>query len=122
MAVKRKSPERALHKAVVQYFKLALPANAFWWHTPNGGKRSVIEGAIFKALGVKPGIPDLFILYDGRLHGIELKAGTALSVAQHECMEEIVNAGGTVAVARSIDQVKEHLKRWGLLKAARKAA
>jgi len=30
-------------------------------HTPNGGKRSITEATKFKALGVSPGVPDLFI-------------------------------------------------------------
>ena len=31
------------------------------FHIPNGGKRSASEGAKFKAMGVVPGIPDIFI-------------------------------------------------------------
>ncbi|WP_425366508.1 VRR-NUC domain-containing protein [Gemmiger formicilis] len=31
------------------------------FHIPNGGARSKAEGAIFKAMGVKSGVPDLFL-------------------------------------------------------------
>lgn len=30
-------------------------------HIPNGGKRTKIEAAILQEIGVKPGVPDLFL-------------------------------------------------------------
>ena len=39
-----------------QYEKLRM-----LFHIPNGGARSKAEGAIFKAMGVKSGVPDLFL-------------------------------------------------------------
>lgn len=33
------------------------------YHTPNGGYRNVAEAAHFKRIGVKPGVPDLFLPY-----------------------------------------------------------
>lgn len=46
-------------------------------HIPNGGKRSKSEAARFKAMGVKPGVSDVFLpVPRGKYHGlyIELKA------------------------------------------------
>lgn len=33
------------------------------YHTPNGGSRNLAEGAKLKRMGVKPGVPDLFLPY-----------------------------------------------------------
>lgn len=44
------------------------------FHVPNGGKRSKRESNKFKAMGVVAGIPDLVLLWKGRLYGFELKA------------------------------------------------
>ena len=46
------------------------------YHIPNGGKRSKTEAKRFKAMGVKPGVPDIFLpAARGSYHGlyIELK-------------------------------------------------
>jgi hypothetical protein len=37
-------------------------AGILFFHCPNGGHRSAREGAKLKALGVKPGVPDLIII------------------------------------------------------------
>lgn len=47
------------------------------FHIPNGGKRDAREAARFKRMGVKPGVPDLFLpVPRGKYHGlfIEMKA------------------------------------------------
>ena len=49
MRRRRARPEQALQRTVAQYLDLA------------GGYRNAIEGAIFKSLGVKAGVPDLAI-------------------------------------------------------------
>jgi hypothetical protein len=55
-------PEEQLHRAAVAYLRASLPHPWKCWHTPNGGHRSKAEAGIFKALGVLPGMPDLFVL------------------------------------------------------------
>ena len=69
-----KRAEDALQRDVARLLDYALPPDAVWFHAPNGGGRSKVEAAIFKGLGVKPGVPDLIILYRGRCLAIELKA------------------------------------------------
>lgn len=47
-------------------------------HVPNGGARSKVEGAIFKAMGVKAGVPDILLPLKTSLYGAgwwELKVG-----------------------------------------------
>jgi hypothetical protein len=58
--------EQALQKQIIDYVRYAMryngrPLTDWLFHVPNGGARSVVEGAIFKGLGVKPGVPDLVL-------------------------------------------------------------
>jgi hypothetical protein len=50
-----------------------------WFHVPNGGKRNAREGAKFKRMGVKSGIPDVLIITPTKRNQvgmcIELKVG-----------------------------------------------
>lgn len=70
-------------------------------HIPNGGKRGKREAAIFKAMGVKAGVPDLFLpcaregyhgLYvemkalDGRPSKTQLEMLKALSGQGYRCV------------------------------------
>lgn len=44
------------------------------FHIPNGGARRKSEAARFKALGVKPGVPDLFLSVPrGEYHGLYIE-------------------------------------------------
>lgn len=67
-------PEQDLQKACVRWFRMQYP-KLMLFHIPNGGKRSVIEASIFKAMGVVAGVADLCLLYGGVAHFIEMKAG-----------------------------------------------
>ena len=69
-------PEQALQIQCVQWFRLQYP-NILIHHSPNGGKRSYVEAAIFKAMGTLAGWPDLFIAYKSNGFGglfIEMKS------------------------------------------------
>lgn len=37
------------------------PALSMMYHVPNGGKRTAVEAARFRAAGVKAGVPDIFL-------------------------------------------------------------
>ena len=68
------------------------------YHTPNGGKRNRIEAARFKRMGVKPGVPDLFLpVPRGGYHGlyIEMKRqrGGKLSRDQREWIDGLRKNG-----------------------------
>jgi len=39
-----------------------FPELSLIFHIPNGGKRNAREAARFKRMGVKAGVPDLFLL------------------------------------------------------------
>ncbi len=61
---KRKSPEEDLHRQCIEWVSLMEKSNPIlisMTHVPNGGKRPNGEAGKLKAMGVKPGFPDLFL-------------------------------------------------------------
>jgi hypothetical protein len=108
----RKRPEQELQKQIARVLDTVLKPEVVWFHVPNGGKRSAVEGAIFKAMGVKPGIPDIIITWlgpDGPLVlAIELKAGKGKpSDNQVIMMDRLSQCGWIVREARSVVDVLE---------------
>ena len=117
-------PEQGLQRSVMAYLDAVLPPNAWSFHPPNGGKRGAIEGAIFKAMGTRAGLPDIGILFDGRCFWIELKAAAGkLSETQTKAHTRLWEAGCPVVVCRSIDEVRTALLGWAIpIRDARAAA
>lgn len=106
--------EQALHRQVAQYLDLALVPPAFWSTFPagGGGKR---RGAILRGLGLKPGMPDIWIFDRGATYGGELKIkGGQLSAEQRHCHELLRRAGIVTEVWRSLDDVIAFLDRKGV--------
>lgn len=101
-------PEAELQAACVRWFGLQHGRHHLLFHIPNGGKRNAREAARFKAEGVVPGIPDLFLAV--ARHGfnglfIELKAGrNRPSPAQESCMRMLEAAGYYCTVVRTLDE------------------
>lgn len=103
------------HKADVR--KL-MPALRFLHHSPNGGKRDAFTGAQMKALGVKPGFPDLIlpvtkfdhlgIAFCGLV--IEMKSATgSLSVEQKEWKEHFLEQAWDFRLARTAQEARSFL-------------
>lgn len=94
----------------------ALLPGVVYWHTPNGGGRSVVEGVRFKQAGVKAGIHDLLFLWGG-LYGLEMKKpGGSLSPAQIAMHPRLLAAGMVQsAVADSLESARATLRGWGLI-------
>ena len=114
--------ETALHISVAQYLDMALPESATWTTIGHGGGGKT-RGAKLKQMGVKPGWPDIIILHKGIAWGcytfatyfIELKTEKGrLSKHQKAAHAQIRNAGGIVAVCRSIPEVEGTLRGWGI--------
>jgi hypothetical protein len=86
------------------------------WHTPNGGKRNAIEAAKFKQMGVKAGVPDVFMAIPyGVYHGlfIEFKAGkNKLTVDQSEMAIRLIEQGYRVEVCYSVEDAIEVVKSY----------
>lgn len=75
------------------------------FHVPNGGKRTKVEAGIFRRMGVRPGVPDLFlpVVGDKGEPGlwIEMKApGGRPTEHQVEWHAYLLGAGYRVVVAK----------------------
>jgi hypothetical protein len=67
--------------------------------------------------GVRSGLPDVVLIHDGKVFGLELKApGGKLSPAQTSAHEQLRAAGCEVATAVGIAEAVACLERWQLLK------
>jgi hypothetical protein len=102
-----------------------------FYHTPNGELRDIRTAAKLKAMGVRPGVADLFFLWGepmsvvgephvqtvSRILYLELKRrGEYLSPAQEQFRDSVTAKGSWYEVADSIDEAVEILKRYGVLK------
>lgn len=103
------------------------PCLRWLFHVPNGGSRSKIEGARFKAMGVRAGVSDLLLLYPSRgYHGlcIEMKHDAAglplpvkermVSAEQNQFLTWQAEAGYATGVAYGYDEAVLALK-WYLM-------
>lgn len=77
------------------------PCLRWLFHIPNGGYRNAAEAVHFKRLGVKAGVPDLFLPYPSNgYHGlfIEMKSQKGRPSALQKEWVEWLNANGYMAV------------------------
>ena len=108
---KRKSPEEDLHRVCMEWVVLSSakhPILRWMLHVPNGGKRPRGEAGKLKALGTKPGYPDLTL---PRRHkhwnglAIELKSEIGrVSPDQKEWLDAFEADGWLVAVCRTLEE------------------
>lgn len=116
----RSHPERDIQIKVASFLALMeMRGHLTYFHPPNGGSRGAKEGANFKRMGVRAGVPDLCIIWNRDEFGsdvgfIELKAPKALlSKNQKEYHDILRKYGAQVATCSSLEEVKENLERWG---------
>jgi hypothetical protein len=116
----RKREEASLQVRVMQELDLLLPKEAFAFHCPNGGKRDVIEAKNLQRQGVKPGIPDIIIMWSGRAFGLELKSKDGrVSDNQRTAFDKLRGAGMRIEVARSFPEAMDLIRQMGVpMKAA----
>lgn len=116
--------EQAFQIQVAEYLAAVLPPEVAWTAFPAGGGGKK-RGAFLKAMGLKPGWPDIQILFwyhsrfEGEDHmkflGLELKAPKGkLSKAQKAARKAINAVGGGYAVCRDLDAVAAALRSWGV--------
>jgi len=86
------------------------PALRWMFHTPNGGKRDAITGGQMRALGVKPGVPDLLMpVHSGPDTGLalEFKSATGTTTdTQDEWLAHLKDEDWLVLVVRSADEAR----------------
>ena len=126
----RKKPvyeEDGIHIRIAHRLSQDFPG-LYFHHSPNGGVRTKSQAAKFKAMGTRPGFPDLIFLWpETVLHGevqvrtgrlavgfIELKApGKYASTDQKLFRDMVQAAGGRWVLARSYEEVLVILLGWG---------
>jgi hypothetical protein len=114
---RRQQPEAQIQRAVLAHLEARAAPDAFWFHPPNGGARTRVEGAILKSLGVRPGVPDLILFRGGRCYSIELKApGRQPSPAQRATIARMERAGVFCSIVDSLDRALAQLEQWQLLR------
>lgn len=102
-----------------QDVRALMPALKFIHHSPNGGKRSAFTGAQMKALGVKPGFPDLIlpvakrlsdtaVIYPGLVIEMKSAIGT-LSPEQKDWKAHFVAEGWLFRLARTAQEARSEL-------------
>jgi hypothetical protein len=117
MAVKRARPEDQIQRAVFEHLRTRGASGVYAFHPPNGGWRSRVEARILAGIGVTPGTPDIFAVYQGRCFALELKAPEGkLSEAQRGAHEALRAAGAEVATCWGLDEALKQLEKWKLLK------
>ena len=88
-----------------------------FYHIPNGGYRRKEEGAKFKAMGVKAGVPDICIPIPRKSHHglyIELKrvSGGVLSDAQKFWMAQLIMQGYDCYEAKGAEDLINYVKNY----------
>lgn len=85
------------------------------FHIPNGGKRGAREAAIFKAAGVKSGVPDLFLPvsrggYNGLFVEMKRTKGGALSANQTRWLRDLQKQGYAAVVCHGWREAVESIE------------
>jgi hypothetical protein len=112
-------PEQEIQKAVFAHLKQRGAPGVFFWHPFSGGYRRPIEAKIYKSLGAIAGLPDVMVLKDGVLYGLELKAlRGSLTVKQDETLRKMAEAGAIVDAVRGLNAALIWLEMHGLLRRA----
>ena len=108
--------EHSIQCAICHYLHVALKGlPATYFAVPNGASRSKkkvrgrtisIEGQRLKAEGVRAGVADLIVFYDGRAIALEVKTVKGKQEPSQLAWEKTcVDAGVPYYVVRSIDDV-----------------
>ena len=120
--------ENQEHRALAEWLDMQRWARGRWFHIPNE-RWDKIEAAKMKQVGVKPGLPDIVLLYPimpENVHRmipgmvIELKRRDAtpsrLPQEQREWLTRFLESGFRVRVSRGWEDAKDALKNFALRK------
>ena len=114
--MKPKATESQLHATVAEFLDWILLPPAVWTTFPAGwGKLGkAIAGRLY-ASGLKRGMPDILLFFNGRCTGIELKTEAGkLSKDQNAMALRLYDAGVRVYICKNVDDVMGVLERESL--------
>jgi hypothetical protein len=107
--------EQSIQMSIVDYLSYVVLGHKLIFSIPNEGKRSVALGTLMRRMGLRAGVADLCLVYDGRAHFMEVKAPEGrLTKTQEEFKEAALLAGAGWAVVRSIEDVERCLAIWNI--------
>jgi|SRR5579885_2289441 len=102
--------ESTIHRQVAEFLDAALPRGA-WWSTFPAGGGGRVRGAQLKARGLKTGVPDILVIWNGEVRWIEIKSPRGhLSPEQVHTKADLEDAGCRVALCRNVAEVETYLK------------
>ena len=114
--------EDDLHVRVAKYLDHVKPDDCVWWHTPNGARydpaRAASTAALLAMMGLRPGMPDVLLLYRGRLFGCELKSLTDTATEDQIAVAVELNMAGACIAdpldrpVRTIEEMEALLLEW----------
>ncbi len=115
-AHKFNEPEQRLSIDIAWYLNEKYP-DLLWWHTPNEGKRGWFLQALNRLIGVRPGVPDIFIplpamkcpnlqsWYSGFLCELKIKPNKVKKGSEQEkVMEKLRENGYYVCVCYTLEE------------------
>jgi len=115
----RQDREGPIHKGILQLLDMVLPGDAIYHHSPNeldmAGAEAARQIAKARKLGTKAGWTDIEIIWQGRAYFLEVKANSRQSDAQKDIQRDLVLAGASYAVVRSVTEAEEALKVWHMI-------
>lgn len=105
--MKAKVSESQLHKATADLLDWVLLPPALWTTFPAGwGKLGKATAGSLKGSGLKAGMPDILIFFNGHVTGIELKTETGkVSRKQMDMFYRLAEAGVRVYICKNTDDV-----------------
>ena len=116
---RRKTTEQDFQKDVADFLTLALPTPDAWFTAIPAGAPGKLRGAIMQAMGYRAGTPDMLVIYRPPSGPIviwlELKSAAGkLSKAQEQCRKDLIAAGCKWALIRTLKDVEQALRRFGV--------
>ena len=117
-APRERPKELSLHVSIVKLLRDHGREDWQWCHPASGEKRDARTGAKLKAMGVKPGWPDIILISpSGQFHGLEFKRrGGSLSGGQESFATWCVANNIPHVVARTSNEALAALDAWGALR------
>jgi hypothetical protein len=103
--------EAQFHRTVADYLDWCLLPPAWYTTFPAGWFKGKVTGGILRGAGLKAGMPDILIWYNGFTIGMELKTPRGrLSEAQRSTRKRLEQAGVKYIVCRDLQDVVNNLE------------
>lgn len=94
---------------LVSWFRRSYPS-ARIFAIPNGGGRSMAQGAALKAEGVTAGVPDLFVPAWGLWVEMKKATGGVVSPVQRDWIAYLEGIGHQVIIGRGFEDAKRQIE------------